>query len=365
MRPSAEAAAVETVGENTAWLPAPTDIVWLPEYFHQNGYFTAAIGKVTHSYGVTTELIDWDLRELRPELDPAQVTDNDLKHTDGRTARKVVSLLGEHQDEPFFIAAGFWKPHPPFVSPSKYRALYDHRKIPLPDEPASHIEQIPPIALRNGNPRGSGNPHPSELSNEQKREEIADYFACISFIDAQLGLMLDALDRLGLTEKTVVVFFGDHGRHLFEHGGLTGKRSLFQESSRTPLIVSAPGKAGGTDSPRLVELVDLYPTLAELCNLPSPPGVEGTSFAPLMDDPMRLWKQGAFSVVRRKGEPSGRAVYNERYAYVEWGGEQTAQLYDHQTDPNEHINLINFPEHAQTAARMHDLLSGGWQKAVP
>jgi uncharacterized sulfatase len=177
--------------------------------------------------------------------------------------------------------------------------------------------------------------------------------------------MLEALDRLDLTRRTVVIFFGDHGRHFFEHGGLSGKRSLFRESVRVPLIVSAPGKPSGLVSPRLVELVDLYPTVADLCGLPLPSGVEGTSFAPLLDDPMRPWKKGAFSVLRRKGEPGGKAVYTERYAYVEWGSKETAQLYDHQTDPNEYINLIADPKHAQTVARMRDLLSGGWRKAVP
>jgi arylsulfatase A-like enzyme len=157
---------------------------------------------------------------------------------------------------------------------------------------------------------------------------------------------------------------GDHGFHLGEHGGLWRKLTLFEECARAPLIVVAPKKGAGAVSSRLVEFVDIYPTLAELCGLPAPAGVEGLSFAPLLDNPNQPWKKAAFTTLARRNL-MGRSVRTERYRYTEWGDEKTAELYDHQTDPREYTNLVNDPKHASALAEMRKTLKDGWRAAIP
>jgi iduronate 2-sulfatase len=188
-----------------------------------------------------------------------------------------------------------------------------------------------------------------------------------------VGVLLGTLDRLKLRDRTVVVFLGDHGYHLGEHGGLWHKMTVFEEASRVPLIVAAPGRRAAA-SPRLVELVDLFPTLAELCGLPKPHGLEGSSFVPLLDQPGRSWKKAAFTVVSHAGKVQGgaeldpnklgRTVRTERWRYTEWfdGG---IELYDHDTDPYEFANLAQLPEHAATRAELKRVLAEGWKSAVP
>jgi uncharacterized sulfatase len=249
----------------------------------------------------------------------------------------------------------------PFVCPKKYFDLYPPDKIHLPKEPADHLKLVPPVAL-------SYLTVNEKMTDAEKRQAVAAYHACTSFVDAQVGVALDALERLKLADRTIVVFFGDHGYLLCEHGALFGKFHLFEESDRVPLMIRVPGRKPSA-SPRLVELVDLYPTLAELAGLPTPKDVEGTSLVPLLDDPKRAWKSAAFISVGRKYEAGkhtqlGRAVRTERYRYNDWG-EDGAELYDHDTDPKEYANLAKDPKHAATVAEMKKLLNGGWKDAVP
>ncbi|MBI4603555.1 MAG: sulfatase, partial [Planctomycetes bacterium] len=271
----------------------------------------------------------------------------DAEEPDGRAARRVVELLEAKRDRPFSIALGFHKPHLPFVAPRRYFEMHPPERFSLPREPEGDLADIPRAALTH-------RPDDLKLPEADRRQAIAAYYAATSFMDAQLGAVLDALDRLRLWESTVVVFFGDHGWHLGEHGGLWRKMTLFEEAARVPLIVAAPGSKAGASSPRLVELVDLYPTLVELCGLPAPEGLEGRSFAPLLGDPTREWKRAAHTQVQR-GKVMGRSVRTERYRYTEWGDGE-AELYDHDADPREHRNLARDPAHAATAAEMRRLL---------
>jgi len=193
-------------------------------------------------------------------------------------------------------------------------------------------------------------------------------------MDAQLGKLLDALDRLALAERTIVVFLSDHGYHLGEHG-LWQKLSLFEQSARVPLLIYQPGaKGNGKASPRTVELIDLHPTLAELCELPAPPRVEGKSLKPLLENPTAKWDKPAITQVARNlnvgtlskvddpkkkaARPAmGYSIRTERWRYTEWdGGKQGAQLYDHTTDPLEMKNLATDPKHAGTVAELRKLL---------
>lgn len=367
-------------------------IDFLPEYFHRHGYFTAHAGKLADPF---EKVISWD-QSIKQTPGPnaplmlgfykskasgsgvmsANVTPDggstatkpdqlvewlatntkDEDEPDGRTARRVAELMEQHRDQPFFLAAGFYRPHLPFVVPQKYFDMYPPERIQLPQEPPDDRADIPPAAL-------TKTPSADKLSDAQKRQAIAGYYAGVSFLDAQVGVLLETMDRLKLWENTVVVFFGDHGYHLNEHG-LWRKQTLFEESARIPLLIVAPDGKAGAASPRLVESVDLYPTLVDLCGLPAPDGLEGTSLRPLLKDPHRAWKKAAFTQVSR-GKVMGRSVRSERYRYTEWGDEKTAELYDHQTDPHEFRNLVNDPQHAKTLAEMKRLLREGWRGALP
>jgi uncharacterized sulfatase len=354
------------------------DFQFAPEYFRARGYFTAGVGKIAH--GRFSDAVAWDLYEeparggkkdpqkkknkqakKEPQQDlsmlPWKATDgSDEDEPDGRVARRIVKLLEERPgDRPFFIAAGFHKPHLAHVAPRKYFDLYPPEKIATAPEPAADAQGIPPLAR-------PGHYYP-DLTEAQRREAIAHYYACVSFMDAQVGLLLDALDRLKLWENTVVVFIGDHGWHLGEHGGFWAKTSLMEESARTPLIVAAPGRKAGVGCARLVEFVDIYPTLTELCGLPPAEGVEGLSVVPLLDDPARPWKKGAFTVVHRRND-LGRAVRTETHTYIRWpdGGEQ---LYERAKDPRETANLARDPAQAATLAELRKLLKDGWRAARP
>ena len=206
------------------------------------------------------------------------------------------------------------------------------------------------------------------MPEQQQREVVAAYYASTSFMDAQVGVLLDALRRLRLWDNTIVVFIGDHGYHLGEHGGLWHKLSLFEESARVPMIVYAPGmKAKGQACEHLVEMIDLYPTLVSLCGLPVREGLDGIDLSPLLNDPSRPSKPAAFTVVARTNDPSvnqsqvmdylGRSVRTERWRYTEWdGGKRGVELYDHDHDPHEWKNLAEDRQLADTVRQLHELL---------
>ena len=357
------------------------DVVTLPQAFRQAGYFVARVGKLYH-YGVPTQIgtdgLDdkesWDLvvnprgcdKDEEPRifsLKPGQFggtlswlasDGDDAKHTDGIGAAEAIELLEQNRNRPFFLAVGFYRPHTPYVSPKKYYEMYPPGKIKLP--PPDERTSAPRPAY------ASSHPEQDRMTDDQRREAIGAYFASITFMDAQVGRVIDALDRLGLRERTLVVFLSDHGYHLGEHG-LWQKMSIFEGSARVPMIVSSPGaKGNGRPSPRTVELVDLCPTLLDLCGV-VPAGSrkpDGTSLRPLLDDPAAPWDEGAYTQVMRGNEQNrfmGRTVRTEKWRYTEWDdGKRGRELYDYESDPAERTNLANNPAHTQVVEQMRQLL---------
>jgi uncharacterized sulfatase len=366
------------VHENqTHFRKALPDHVTLPQHFQRHGYAVARVGKLYH-YGVPQQIgtsgfddpPSWQHvvnprgrdREVHSRiftvipgnlgsaLSWLAVDGTDDEHTDAIGAVEAIKLMEEYKDKPFFLGVGFYRPHVPFVAPKKYFDMYPLDTIELPEEPADDRADIPKLALYQYKDH-------NKMTDLQRREAIQAYYAATTFMDAQLGKLLDAVDRLGLDKKTVIVFISDHGYHLYEHG-LWHKRSLFEESARVPLVIAAPaGKAKGRASGRVVELVDLYPTLADLCGLPIPDGLPGVSLKRQLDDPASLTKEGALTQVRRDKGVDGFSVRTERYRYTEWDhGRAGVELYDHDSDPREFANLAKDPAHAETVAELKALL---------
>jgi choline-sulfatase len=352
------------------------DAITLPQLFRTNGWFAARVGKLYH-YGVpltigTGGLDDypsWDLtinprgrdREvhdrifsLRPGVFGGTVSwlaegEADGEHTDGIAAAEAVRLLErfKRNGESFFLAVGFYRPHTPYVAPKRYFDMYPRERIELPKLSDADRSRTPEAAYRSALKEQDG------MTDDQRREAIQAYWASVTFMDAQAGHVLDALDRLGLSDSTIVVFTSDHGYHLGDHG-LWQKMSLFERSARVPLIIAAPGaKARGVTVRGFAELVDLYPTLADLTGLNPKAPVDGVSLAPMLQDPTAIVKDAAFTQVR-----NGYAVRTDRWRYIEWeGGEQGAQLYDMDKDPGETANLANDARHAATVNELRARLA--------
>jgi uncharacterized sulfatase len=278
----------------------------------------------------------------------------DEEQTDGIGASEAIRLLEQHKDKPFFIACGFYRPHCPYIAPKKYFNI-PLDQIEIPKFPANLPEILPQGAL------ASTKPWPwFGASERQVKESIQAYYAAIQFMDAQVGRLLDALDRLKLADNTIVVFWGDNGYHLGEHG-LLMKQSDYENSARIPFLISAPGQqAAGKPSPRTVELVDLYPTLAELCGLTPPANLAGRSLKPLLDNPSAPWDKPSFTQVWR-GNFAGYSVRTERWRYTQWDeGRKGEELYDYQADPGELRNLAADPRYGDTLAQLKALVRKNW-----
>jgi iduronate 2-sulfatase len=363
-------------------------VVTLPQHFMSHGYFTQNIGKIYHNWihEVHGDPASWsvpavmhfathgsDKPQVKGPLPPNLAEDlkcecrdvPDEAYFDGRIARLAVQALRERKQAgtPFFLAVGFWKPHSPFNAPKKYWDLYDRSQLSPPPNP-EWPRNAPRIAWHNSREILGGKQR--TLSDEAVMEIRHGYLAAISYLDAQVGRVLAELDALGLSETTLVVFWSDHGYHLGEHT-LWAKTSNFERDARVPLIIATPGiKQPGVPTAALAELLDLYPTLTQLCGLPDPDGVEGRSLKAIVDDPAARVKQAAFTQHPRpayyKGEPDvmGRSVRTERYRYTQWRDFRTgqlvaAELYDHQKDPLETVNRAADPSFAEAVEQCRRL----------
>ncbi|GEM_PF-115509 len=407
---------------NTHFRKALPEVVTLSQLFKNHGYFTQGMGKIYHgglvdlpSWSATatatataTALMGQDpdvvpakktggakkkIAESKPANDAENENPDKLTSTDrgpafratddpvngggeGKLADEAIAALGKLKAnaQPFFLAVGFHKPHLPFYSPKAYWDLYDPAKIPLADN--RFLPKGAPAYALVGKPElwsYSGVPDVSHLPDDYARQLKHGYYAAVSYMDAQLGRVLDELDRLGLAENTIVILWGDHGWKLGEHDRWA-KHSNVEDDTHAPLIISVPGmKAVGKKTDALVEFVDMYPTLAELAGLPLPENLEGLSFKPLLDDPHRPWKSAAFSQYPRtvKGRKlMGSSMRTDRYRFTRWmerddhSKVDAVELYDHQNDPQENVNIANDSANKALVEKLNAQWLAGWKGAV-
>ncbi|MFM8435801.1 MAG: sulfatase [Planctomycetia bacterium] len=382
--------------------------VSMPQAFRLAGYFAARIGKLYHynvPMSVGTNGHDdpgsWEL-ELNPagcdrleeepkifSLQPGQFggtlswyasPKGDREHTDGIMADDAAWVLercARDRSRPFFLAVGFFRPHTPYVAPrNPYFGLYPEAEMPLVAGVAEDQKDVPNAAL------GSRKAEQEAMTDAQRRQAQQAYRASVSFLDAQVGRVLDALDKAGLADNTMVVFTSDHGYHMGEHG-LYQKMSLFEDSARVPLLIAAPGrcKAGGVATAP-VSQVDLFPTLAALCGIEAPKNLQGQSLVPMLEDPTVVGRGWAVTQVVRgsnigrisqpkeagaKGTPFfGYSLRTPRWRYTEWDeGRAGRELYDHDADPRELTNLADLPAHAATVADLSQQLASAVKTTLP
>jgi arylsulfatase A-like enzyme len=375
------------LGNRTWFGDKHPEFVSLPKHFKNHGYTSIRAGKIFHGGIDDTEAwsIDGQPRFLagvpagqpapkagagKPKAGPALNKDqrsdrrivlegNGETHADYRAADRVIKYLREYKYRPFFIGCGFLKPHTPLEAPQRFYDMWDTAKIPLP------VDFAPRPTVPPGFPAGSVRPKNADLfvgrdaSPDEARETIRAYLASSSFMDWNVGRVMDELDRLGLREKTIVVFWGDHGFQLGEKGKWSKAGSLWEQGTRTPFIICDPRvKTAGKVSPRVVQMVDLYPTLVELCGIESPAGLEGRSIAPLVRKPEAPWDHPAYTVWSEDGRHfTGVMVRTEQWRYAEFHGRGAgAMLIDPAADPHELTNLVNDPKHAEVVARLGGLV---------
>ncbi|WP_395740792.1 sulfatase [Prosthecobacter sp.] len=364
-------------------------VLTLPQWMKQHGFTTRCVGKIFHNWHTkehgdprswsAPEFLHYanhgdDIPEVSGEMPPnfATLSSNlrqygkvplcecrevpDEAYYDGRVAAEAVRVLGEIKDESFFLAVGFWKPHAPFNAPKKYWDLYQREKLPAYD-PARPVA-APEIAFHQSTEILGPAENQKQPTAEQAAEMRHGYFAGISYMDAQVGKVIAALEQQGLLDSTLIVFSGDHGYHIGEHG-LWAKTSNFELDARVPLIIVPPkAKHAGASTDTLVEMVDLFPTVTAVCGVPSAPGMEGASLVPVLDDPHATVKEAAYTqhprppypdrAPRARPEVMGVSVRTPTLRYTEWrdfdsGSVVASELYDHSRDEAEMTNTVDHP----------------------
>ncbi|WOH37233.1 sulfatase [Thalassotalea fonticola] len=384
--------------------PHIPNVTTMPQMFKQQGYFTARVGKIYHQgvpnqigtsgaddelswheavnpIGVDKATLEPKVKSFNPDalknqsfggvLSFLATQEGDELHTDGIVANETIKLLKEHHPsktgKPFFIGAGFYRPHTPFVAPQKYFDLYELENIKPYVAPKNDRYDIPAIALKD-------RPHQRSLTIEQRKKIIRGYYAAISYVDAQIGRVMDVLEELELADNTIVVFLSDHGYELGQHD-LWQKGSLFEGSARTPMIIKVPKITKGhnvINAP--TELLDIYPTLAALTNLTPPAYLQGFDLTPSLEDTTQVVRTSAYSTIlnRNRGENGeyaytkirGHSIRTDRYRYSEWGdGIMGAELYDHHNDPEELKNLSDKTQLEEVRIKLKWLLDDAIKKA--
>ena len=369
----------------------PEGMLALPEFFRDNGYETVICGKIHHHPSYFTDATKeaqqredrmWhktlrakSKRPARPAISPGAERPvwlkeddyiarslkwgptglKDAEQRDGAIAEAVAAELKAKRQRPLYMAMGLHSPHYDLRAPDKYFEMYSPEKIILPKNPDNDLADVPHeySTFNTTDDRW--------LSPAEKQQVIAAYYACISYVDTCVGIVMNALKQSGRENNTIVCLWGDHGMHLGEHF-LWRKYTLFENAALVPFIIVAPGIArAGAACNRLVELIDIYPTLADLCGLKVPEGLEGISIKPLLQNPQRPWKRAAFT----SQSAGNRSVRTERWRYTEWGGPENAELYDHENDPGEFNNFARGPKNSAIVAELSRLLNAGWKAALP
>ena len=364
------------------------NIVTLPQLFRQNGYHTARVSKIFHM-GIPGDILEgtagiddplaWDeainikgpeqyAPGLKEDLCPkitsqgvdfvkVEAEGNDLVHADGMATEKAIEILREQKEGPFFLAVGMVRPHVPLAAPRSYFESYPAEKMIRPFVREDDLDDVPVAAQTQTNAVKYG------MSEEQQRKTLGAYYASVSYMDAQVGKLLDEIDRLGLAASTVVVFTSDHGYNLGQHT-CWQKLSLFEDSVRVPLIIAAPGIAlENRKCFRVVEHIGLYPTLAELCGLEAPGYLHGESFAELLREPNAesFADKAAYTITREGGE----SLRTARWRYNLWkDGKEGVELYDHDNDAEEFNNLAGRPEWADLRAQLDARLRAARARAA-
>lgn len=362
----------------------PDKLSWA-QFFKKNGYYTARVSKIFHM-GIPGDIVkgsngaddsaSWTERfnsqapEWKSEGEAELVQNNpfglkprqggnvmtivkaaggDLVQSDGKTAKKACELIREHKDEPFFLAVGFVRPHVPFVAPEAYFKPYPYEQMILPPNVENDWDDIPEdginyVTTKNGH-----------MSEEQQKKAIAAYYASVSFMDAQVGKVLNTLKEEGLEDNTIVIFTSDHGYHLGEHD-FWMKVSLHEESARVPLIIKVPGKKPAVCH-SFVELLDLYPTVAELAGFEAPTGLQGRSLVNTLDDPEYKVRDMAFSISGRHGKLF-YLVRTDKWAFIQYdeNGEGGMELYNMQYDPKQYHNLVHYPQYQEVVKSLKQRL---------
>ena len=383
------------------------EVVTLPQQFKQSGWQSHGIGKIFHmGHGNHEDEASWSVPHFQEKSIGYALEENKRTLTreealfdnkpagklpkgaayeaadvpndtygDGKVALEAISRLRGFKEsgQPFFLAVGFLKPHLPFCAPKKYWDLFDPNTLPQPDRDKAP-DGAPAYAPQYGGELRQylGMPEKGPIPPDLARTLIHGYHAATSYMDAQLGLVLDELDKLGLSENTIIVLWGDHGWHLGDHG-MWCKHTDYEQATNAPLLISAPGKKGGQKSRALVEFNDIYPTICDLAGVTKPTHLQGASLVPLLENPEGTVKQAAFQVYPRStpetGPLLGQAVRTDRWRYVEWqkadGTIAARELYDMQNDPGETVNLADKPEHAATVTEHSSLLAKRLAESPP
>jgi iduronate 2-sulfatase len=385
----------------THFRKALPNAVTVAQHFKEHGYHSMSMGKIFH--GGFDDTLSWSepsqypkapgyvsAAALKMQDDPANIDKKgrargpaveeadvpDDTYTDGKVARLAVKTLGElkQKGKPFFLAVGMAKPHLPFVAPKKYWDLYDPAKIYVPA-----FQKLPAgapgfVGHNNSELKSYADiPNEGPITEALARRLRHGYYAATSYMDAQVGLVLDALEKEGLADSTVIVLWGDHGWQLGEHG-LWHKHTNFEIAARAPLLISMPGqKAAGRKSASLAEFIDIYPTLADACGLPKPKDVDGVSLRPVLDDADAKVRPVAISQYPRNDAGKslmGYSIRDDRWRLVLWRDRadntiHATELYDEVGDPHETVNVATKAEHAEVIARLSKFIPAPIAPATP